>query len=186
MRTYSMLFFLLLVVAQTVLLSCYSMDVHAVRSDELAVYKEDKILVFVDSVDLKLQSDLELSIANEFVKCGYDAVCFQDLFSPLKTYSPEEISEILKLSRIDIMLTVKVGQGSDYEGSVFLYGVAVPVYSNQLFISLELNEVETGQPILKATITGESEDLSMKSLFNKAAKRIVRTVFPEVKEVTSY
>ena len=109
-------------------------------------------------------------------------MCFQDIFSPLKTYSPEDISELLSINRIDALLTVTVAQGSDYAGSVLLYGTALPVYNNQLFMQVELNDRKTGQAILKATITGESEDLSIESLLKKTPERIVLTVFPEIKD----
>ena len=164
------------------LASCYSMDVHVVRSDEIGITKDDKILVYVDSPNLEFQDALATSIKDEFVKYGRQAVCFNDLFSPLKTYSPEEISEILNINRIDATLTVNVSFGNEYSGSVLLYGTAWPVYNNQLFMQVELNDIQTGQPILKVTITGESEDLSIESLLKKTPERIVRTIYPEIEE----
>ena len=63
-----------------------------------------------------------------------------------------------------------------------MYGTAWPVYNNQLFMQVELNDIQTGQPILKAIITGESEDLSMESLLKKTPERIVRTIYPEIEQ----
>ena len=48
------------------LASCYSMKVHAVKSDEIAIAKDDKILVYVDSPNLKLQDTLATNIKDEF------------------------------------------------------------------------------------------------------------------------
>lgn len=70
--------------------------------------KVKKVMVFLLLNDLQMREEVENSIIETVSETGYKFVSSLTLFSPVKSYSGEEVKDILKMNNIDGLCIISI------------------------------------------------------------------------------
>ena len=100
---------LLISLIEIIVVGCnrdYYRDVATLRNPQYNDVKISKIMVFVPVRNIALQKAAEKRFVKEFSKNGIDAVESYTIFSPLKSYSPQEMTDTFRKNGIDAYMIV--------------------------------------------------------------------------------
>ncbi len=100
---------LLISIIEITVIGCnrdYYGDVATLRNPQYNDAKISKIMVFVPVRNIALQKATEKRFVKEFLNNGVKAVESYTIFSPLKSYSPQEMTDIFRKNGIDAYMIV--------------------------------------------------------------------------------
>ena len=136
----------------------YYRDVTTLRNPQYNDVKISKIMIFVPVKDIALQKATEKWFVEEFSNNGIKAVESYTIFSPLKSYSQQEMADIFTKNAIDAYMVVKynyISSNSYYNGYTTDYGWTTGSVSTTLnyFTDTKLFLVNVADPIWEAQYT---------------------------------
>ena len=100
---------LLISIIEITVIGCnhdYYRDVATLRNPQYNDAKISKIMVFVPVRNIALQKATEKRFVKEILNNGIKAVESYTIFSPLKSYSPQEMTDIFRKNGIDAYMIV--------------------------------------------------------------------------------
>ena len=187
---------LFIVLFSFLFVSCAETKISSFKNPDIDFSSYKKILICGNCRDIDFRKTLEADLVAAFNENSILAVASIEIISPVKEYTPEELSDILFLNNIDGFLTVEMLAATEETSYVpqqtytnyrseYVNGklITVPYTTTSGGYSLSypkasfeiiLTDISTGQIVFKATANSEGDEFSdMKTISRSLSKKIV-------------
>ena len=187
---------LFIVLVSFLFVGCAVTKISSFKNPDIDFSSYKKILVCGNCRDIDFRKTLEADLVAAFTEKSILAVASIDIISPVKEYTPEELSNILARNNIDGFLSVEMLAAAEettyvpqqtytHYRSEYVNGklITVPYTTTSGGYSLSypkasfeiiLTDISTGQIAFKATANSEGDEFSdMKTISKSLSKKIV-------------
>ena len=149
------------------LTSCVSTKIEGFKKTEVNFYEYNNILVFCNFENLKYRKQLENEFYKEFNSKKIKSIKSIELISPLKSYSNEDVSNLIKEAGVEILMEIKIlsiNTNSGDSSSLFVpmggffFGGSDSETEVTIDFDITVYDVNKEEILFRGTATGEEED----------------------------
>lgn len=167
--------------------SCATTKIESIKKSEIDFDNYKKIIVFVDDENLKNRNLIEKKLTNKLKENLKNAKESVEIISPLKTWTDEEIEQIILKNDFDLLIKISIlstylkTEGTS--GFVMSNGFFIGGSESEMTINFDiiLYDVNSKEIIAKGTAVSKDEDDDIEdcieSISTSLSKKIIEEFF---------